>query len=135
MPTVLDIMDVPIPHEVGGRSLLPIVTEPGFAGREYVISTLPFANPDETTRTFDHLARKFHASPVTTVTAGRWSLLDSMDAGTSTLHDLEADPVQERDVIGEHPDIARELHGHLVAFLRETEVPERLLAPRLHLDV
>jgi hypothetical protein len=38
-------------------------------------------------------------------------------------------------VIGNHKDVAGELHQLLVKFMRETNVPERLMRPRLELRV
>ena len=73
--------------------------------------------------------------PVTTITAGQWSLLYSPDPGVSQLYNLESDPRQQHNVIGTYTYEARELHRFLVEFMRETNVPDRLLKPRLELRV
>ena len=75
------------------------------------------------------------AGVVTTVTAGEWSLLYTVDPGMSELYHLASDPGQERNVIAQEMETARELHGMLVAFMRETGLPEHLLRPRLELRV
>ena len=62
-----------------------------------------------------------------------WSLLYSSLPGVSKLYNLTADPKQSTNVIETHLDVASELHQKLVYFMRETEVPKRLLDPRLEL--
>ena len=104
-------------------------------GRDFVVSTIPFANPGDPVRSVDNIRRQLGASPVTTVTAGRWSLLYSMDEGMSQLYDLEADPGQERDVIHDRQEVAKELQQYLVKFMRETNVAPALLRPRLDLKI
>ena len=64
---------------------------------------------------------------------GVWSLLFSPLPGVSRLYNLAADPTQSDNVIEQNMDVASELHRKLVRFMRETEVPERLLNPRLEL--
>ena len=71
--------------------------------------------------------------PVTTITSGEWSLLYSPPEGLSELYNLSSDPNQLKNVIGAHTDDAREIHQLLVKFMRETEVPDRILKPRLEL--
>ena len=48
---------------------------------------------------------------------------------------LSADPKQLNNVIVSHTDVAGELHRMLTEFMRETEIPDRLLRPRLELRV
>ena len=83
----------------------------------------------------DNFLRDLKDPPVTTVTAGHWSLLYSPAPGVSQLYDLASDPRQLENVIGTHTDEAREIHRLLVEFMRETNVPERLLKPRLDLRI
>ena len=94
---------------------------------------LPFANPGDPVRSVDNFLRDLKDPPVTTVTAGQWSLLYSPEPGVSQLYDLGADPRQFDNVIESHMDIAGEMHRLLVEFMRENEVPQRLLQPRLEL--
>ncbi|MCE2458525.1 MAG: sulfatase [Dehalococcoidia bacterium] len=133
MPTVLDLLDLDIPDFVQGRSLAPAMRDRSRSGREYTISSLPFANPGDPVRSVDNFLRDLKDPSVTTVTAGQWSLLYSPDPGVSQLYNLESDPHQNDNVIGRHMDVAGELHRLLVEFMRENEVPQRLLQPRLDL--
>ena len=133
MPTVLELLGVEIPPYVQGKSLVSRLHDTALPGREYVISSIPFANPGDPVQSVDSLLRTLSDPPVTTITAGEWSLLYSPQAGLSELYNLQADPHQHADVIGTHTETAKELHRFLVAFMRETNVPERLLEPRLAL--
>ena len=47
----------------------------------------------------------------------RWRLLE-----TDQLYDLDADPAQERNVIVDHPDVARAMLDHLAAWWADVEV-------------
>ena len=116
-----------------GRSLAPALRDPATQGRDFVVSSLPFANPGDPVHSVDNLLRVLTEPPVTTVTSGGWSLLYSPLPGVSKLYDLTTDPRQSTNVIEPHLDVASELHRKLVHFMRETEVPERLLNPRLEL--
>ena len=135
MPTVLDLLDVYIPDFVQGRSLAPAMRDNSRAGRDYVVSSLPFANPGDPVHSVDNLLRTLTEPPVTTITSDGWSLLYSPLEGVSQLYHLGADSTQSNNVIEKRLDVARELHQMLVKFMRETEVPDRLLKPRLELRV
>ena len=100
-----------------------------------MISSIPFANPGDPVHSVDNLLRPLSDYPVTTVTSGEWSLLYSPQEGVSELYHLTSDPRQLQNVIGTHGDIAREMHQFLVRFMRETQVPDRLLTPRLDLRI
>ena len=133
MPTVLDLLGVEIPDFVQGRSLAPALRDPKAEGRDFVVSSLPFANVGDPVHSVDNLLRVVTEPPVTTVTSGGWSLLYSPLPGVSRLYNLSADAKQSNNVIERHMDVASELHQKLVHFMRETQVPERLLNPRLEL--
>ena len=55
-----------------------------------------------------------------TVTTEEWALICSPRGRGSELYDLRSDPRQEKNVIAEHADVARELHGALLRFLEES---------------
>ena len=133
MPTVLGLFDQPAPVWVQGRSLVPAVRDPKEGGREFSISTIPFANPGDRIRSVDNVSRPLTSGLVTTVTAGEWSLLFSVEPGMSELYHLPSDPGQEKNIIGDNADTARDVHGFLVKFMRDTGVAESLMKPRLEL--
>ena len=133
MPTVLDLLGIDVPDFVQGLSLAPALQDSARPGRDYVVSSLPFANPGDPVHSVDNLLRTLQEPPVTTVTSGEWSLLYSPVPGVSQLYDLHDDPNQLDNVIETRTEVALELHRTLVRFMRETGVPERLLRPRLEL--
>lgn len=135
MPTVLDILGQPTPDWVEGRSLLPAMGDPSTKGREITVSSIPFANPGDPVRSVDNISRRLQASVVTTVTTDEWTLLYSADPGMSELYNLSSDPQQQKNLIGDHGVAARDLHGSLVSFMRETGLAPDLIEPRLNLRI
>ncbi len=133
MPTALELFDVPVPDWVEGRSLLPAMADAGAAGRDFVVSTVPFANKGSEVRSVDNVSRPLNVAVATTVTSDNWSLIYSVEPGLSKLYDLAADPAQQNDLIASRPEMARELHNKLVRFMHETNLPRDLLEPRLEL--
>ena len=130
MPTVLDIAGVSSPGNVHGASLLPRMRDSSAAGREFTVSTIPFANPGDEVRSVDSIRRNLVNSQVTTITAGDWSLLYSMDEGMSELYNLANDPAQENNIISENFEVAKDVHQYLLKFMRDTGVSDHLLKPR-----
>ena len=133
MPTVLEMLSCDVPEYVEGHSLLAKLKDPSNKGREFTISSIPFANPGDPVRSVDNFLRMLKVPTVTTITSDRHTLLYSPEAGQSRLYDLSLDPDQERDIIATQPEIARELHQHLVKFMRDTQLADYLMQPRLAL--
>ena len=48
---------------------------------------------------------------------------------------VRTDAVETDNVISRNPDVAAELHRLLVKFMAETNVPRRLVEPRLELKI
>ena len=86
-------------------------------------------------RSVDNFLRMLKAPTVTTITSGNYSLLFSPDAGQSKLYDLSQDPGQEKNIISDQPEVGKELHQYLIKFMRDTNVAEYLLKPRLKLCI
>ncbi len=135
MPTVLDIMGQDIPEVVQGRSLYPAMQDPRRGGRDFVISTIPFANPGDRVRSVDNVSRPLTSGLVTTVTGGEWSLLFSVEPGQSELYHLPTDPRQQNNVIHQNREVARDLHRSLLGFMRENNVASSLIRPREYLRI
>ncbi len=135
MPTVLDIMGQDIPEVVQGRSLYPAMKDPRREGRDFVISTIPFANPGDRVRSVDNVSRPLTSGLVTTVTGGGWSLLFSVEPGYSELYHLPTDPQQQNNVIHQNRDVAKDLHQSLLGFMRENNVASSLIRPREDLRI
>jgi arylsulfatase A-like enzyme len=135
MPTVLEVLGCDIPDFVEGQSLLSKIDNSAVSGREFAVSSIPFANPGDPVRSVDNFLRMLKAPTVTTITSDNYSLLYSQEKGQSKLYDLSLDPGQQKDIISDQPDVGKELHQHLVKFMRDTHVAEYLLKPRLELCI
>jgi arylsulfatase A-like enzyme len=133
MPTVLDILGQKIPDEVEGESLLPKLKDNTLQGREFVISTHPFANIRTIIRSVDGRERPALMGSDTTVTTSEWSLLYSTEPEQSWLYHLPSDAKQGKNVIDKHPDIAKELHQLLIKFMYDYNLSPELRDPRLEL--
>jgi arylsulfatase A-like enzyme len=135
MPTVLDILGQPIPEWVDGQSLLPAMRDAATAGREFTVSTEPFANPGDEVRSVDDQRRVLYRGQATTVTTDRHALIYSIEPGRSELYDLNCDARQESNVIHTNVSLARELHGTLLRFMEETGAASHLVESRRELRV
>ena len=135
MPTVLDFLGQEIPEFVQGESLLPKIHNTSMPGREFTITTVPFANPGDSVNSVDGIRRRLQASPVTTITTDQWSFLYSMDEGMSELYDLRSDPKQKENLIYGRTDIARDVHNYMLKFLSDTNVAPHLLKSRRELKL
>ena len=113
--------------------MLPMVKDPKTAGRDYVVSAHPFINAGDTLRSIDDFPRLTEKDSEATVTTEEWALLYNTEPGMSELYNLKSDPRQEKNLIKGNPDKARELHQLLVKYMRETNISEHLLKPRLEL--
>ena len=133
MPTLLDLFGVEIPPTVQGCSLLPLLRGQVDKVRDYAVSgRFIYEVPEgvaDTSVEFDGMAGEQSQVCSRTLTTDRWSYICAPYDMPSQLYDLCADPDQARNVIGEHPQVARELHERLSRFLEETGAPEPGIAP------
>jgi choline-sulfatase len=111
-PTLLDLLSLPVPPNLDGGSLLPLLegrtpsrTAPGAL---YAETYLPF---------YTYGWAKLRA-----VRDGRWKLID---APTPELYDLERDPRELTNLHQRRSEIARDLRQRLDTFLEQTGDPER----------
>ncbi|MGD9142207.1 MAG: hypothetical protein PVG61_00005, partial [Dehalococcoidia bacterium] len=93
----------------------------------------PFINAGEWMKSVDGVNRMTEKDSTATVTTDEWTLLYNTEPGMSELYNLKSDPRQEKNLIKEQPDKAHELHQLLVEYMRETNLAEHLLQPRLEL--
>ena len=133
MPTVLDLMGLEAPSWVEGRSLLGRMRDTSLPGRDFTVTTVPFANPGDAVNAVDDRRRRMSHANVTTVTTDDWAFLYSPGDTRSELYNLKADPKQESNVITQYPERAEEIHEHLVDFMRETRLAPHMLEYRKQL--
>lgn len=109
-PTLLDLCAIPPgPLRFDGRSLAGVLR-----GR-----------PDEALQGrmlawyYPHDHGSGHR-PSAAIRRGSWKLIHRLDAATSELYDLKADPGEARDLAAEHPERAAALRAELLAWIVET---------------
>jgi arylsulfatase A-like enzyme/tetratricopeptide (TPR) repeat protein len=98
LPTIAEAIDLPLPDSVQGQSLWPLL---GGAG---VFDEVPVY-----AETF-YPELHFGWSPLTAIHNRQFQLIQSSDP---ELYDLDHDPLQERDLIDTHSDVAQRLTGKL----------------------
>jgi arylsulfatase A-like enzyme len=123
LPTLLDLAGVEVdpPEPFHGRSFAPMLRgEPQEMLHEFAVTSACLLRPDRS------------APPVNITTpmlyTDRWAYAPIGADGRPELFDLDVDPYAERSVAGEQPKVIRELHGRLVAWLREMDAPRETLA-------
>jgi arylsulfatase A-like enzyme len=139
VPTVLDLLDVPVPDDLvlHGRSFAPLLrgesVAPGLGplGRDFVVSAIPLANPGEMLGIVDGFMRRVTAyQPATITTQDGWSLLYAARGEPVELYSLPDDPGQLRNLAGAHPDIVKHLHRRYIDLLETVGTADYLLEPR-----
>jgi arylsulfatase A-like enzyme len=113
-PTVHELLNVPIPEAVQGRSLVPLLRG----------EAAPAEDSDDkgvicTAAGGEMLAYR----------TDQWKLFWQREAETLELYDLKADPAETTNVIESHPEVAARLHEQLEAHIAaaeatDTELPE-----------
>lgn len=116
MPTILDACGAATPENLDGISLMPLLT-----GADVIW-------PDRTLFTQWHrgdVPERFRNCAVRTQ---RYKLVDGTE-----LYDLEADPGEQRDIAGEHPDLVIQLRDAYDAWLHDVSNTRGYEPPRIHL--
>jgi arylsulfatase A-like enzyme len=105
LPTVLDVLELPVPAQLQGTSLLPLMRGRRSAPAAIVAS----------------LAR-FPALQSRSIRSGRWKYVHRYaEPREHMLFDLEADPQERNNLIDSRPTKARELARALTGFVAERE--------------
>jgi arylsulfatase A-like enzyme/Flp pilus assembly protein TadD len=107
MPTVLDMVGLPIPAEVQGRSLVPLFFDPNReeSGAGYAYSETYYP--------------RFHYgwSDLKSYQDRRFKLILAPDL---ELYDVFNDPQEQKNLAGENPQAARDLYARAAQFLERT---------------
>lgn len=102
MPTILNLLGVPIPDRVQGEDLWPMVTQGKASPRDTIITA------------FGHYA---------SVRTAKWNYVAPWAKVGATprieLYDLASDPQELTNVIAKHPDVAREMDAWLKRYIQE----------------
>lgn len=117
MPTILDLMDVPIPSRVQGLSLAAMIRGERKGIRDFAISSLTYTTDAEV-----RCPTCFRSKDYLYVYGG--------DEWGSELYDLKADPGETEDIIEKSPDVAKQFHAQYLEFLKKINCPRTNLDAR-----
>jgi len=115
LPTVLDFLDVPLPDDIHGSSLLNVRGEGKAAER--------------VARSWTSLMPALYAGLI----AGDHKLIRNLDSGETELYNLRHDPDEKHDLSEEEPSLARQLSALLQSTglstieMKDTELDEKTL--------
>ena len=143
MPTILDLARVEAPGTMHGGSMVPLITGGRDRLREFAVSSHSICSPvggrPSTIVTPDWTL--ILGAPEPSSTAGSVPTTEAIDsrgrsevpslaALTPQLYDNGADPAMTNDVIAENLDVAGELRGLYVGYLRSVGTSEEFIRPR-----
>ena len=101
LPTILDIVGLPAPEGLPGRSLAPLLFEERDDG-EYLEREEIIGYADTRRSMTDVMGARAEGYYIRTP---RWHFLWYKDADEMALYDMSADPRSERDLAGENPEL------------------------------
>lgn len=112
MPTVLDLLGIPVPEYLEGRSLMPVIRGEETKDRTAFIQTsrAGYGEPDPKNVT-DHIRA---------VRTGEWKLIHyyfKEDPARFELYHVSIDTMEQRNVIDSHPAVANRLRQELFEWL------------------
>ena len=131
MPTILDLLDLPVPDRVQAKSVLPLVE--GASIHDLVVTSAPFEEVGESSKTVDGQNRVVVEVSPSSITDGDWDLLYAVEGQKVELYRSKEDIGHQRDLSETHPDVVASLHGRFAQWLIAIDTPERYLAPRRRL--
>jgi len=113
MPTFLELAGVPVPSDLHGKSLVPLITGKSRKPvRQYAFSS-------------QALTTSVANRPKTTVRDKNWTLIVGGKEGSPPeLYDLRRDPGQKKNIFSKNKDVAKRLHSALLKFLRDVGTEE-----------
>lgn len=131
MPTILDVIEEEVPERVQGKTLLPLIAGESKSIHDIVVTAAPFEDLGKITKTVDDNSRITKEISPSTITDGKWDLLyGTYEAGQYELYRTKEDVGHQNNLIERYPEVAKELHGKFLNWLRENQAPEEIIEPR-----
>lgn len=137
MPTILDLAGAEVPEFVQGKSLVPFLRGERPEWRDFFVTSWAIIHePKETiTQAVDGTERIVLSPRPSTIHTKEWTLIYSVEGDVVELYHTASDPRQERNVVKEYPQVAREIHAKFVRFLEECGTKEDYLEHRRKITV
>ncbi|MFC1714425.1 sulfatase [Candidatus Poribacteria bacterium] len=114
-PTILDLLNAPVPSRVQGESLLPLIRRERQSIRDFAISSLTYVQDEEV-----RCPASFRTKDFLYIYGG--------DEWSSELYNLQSDPEEKQNIIDSRADVAEQLHQQYLGCL------EKLNCPKMSLD-
>ena len=133
MPTLLELAGAPLPKNMNGSSLVPVLQGKDYAGHEFVVTSAPLQNAGEISQMEDDIGRMIHSAQMATLRTEEWSFLYSVAGEPAELYHLPTDPRQAKNLVDGERDMTEKLHKTYVNFLKSNNIRKELLAVRDHL--
>jgi len=137
LPSILEFLDIASPPDVQGSSFWPLLTGGRQSIHEHAFSSrFPPRAGDPTYAAvdgaaFDGWVGSDRTVEPSTVTSDEWAYICAPHGIPSELYDLRSDPKQQRNMIDQHPLVAREMRDAWIDFLRGHGAPETRVRPFL----
>jgi arylsulfatase A-like enzyme len=131
-PTVLELLGLPALPDVDGRSLVPeiVATARGEAPPDGEDDGVAFAQIDQAWGRTREGPR-----PMVAVNQGQWRLMFRAGFPKRTeLYDKSADPREQRNIVGEQPEVTERLKERAVGYLNSPPPPWGEDAPIVEID-
>jgi arylsulfatase A-like enzyme len=130
MPTVLELAEVETPDRVQANSILPLINGEKDAVNDFLVTSAPFEEPGQISKTVDDTAREAKETSPSTITDGEWDLLYSVHGQPVELYRTKEDPGHLTNVFEDNRDVADRLHAKFFAWLEALDASEEVLEPR-----
>ena len=134
MPTLLDLVQAPIPDTVHGKSFAPVLNGKADKQRDIAVSSWSIVHePVGKQRvvlnpyTWAELAWRLKPS---TVVDGEWALIVGAGDLVPELYHLKSDPQQQKNVFEQNRPIAQRLHKSYIEFLESVGTNPDFIEPR-----
>ncbi len=136
LPSVLEFVGHPIPERIEGNSFWPLVSD-GTTDQEYAFSSRfpPAAGSPVGGTAFDGWVGSDRNVEPSTVTSREWAYLAAPEGLESELYDLEADPDQQKNLLGENREVAATMRKAWLNFLGEHGASKSRIRPFVDAEV
>ena len=124
MPTILELAGLPVPEDLSGRSLVPLIEGDEQGRRDFHSEVMTFAPPNR---------RPGDKDQIRALVRFPWKYIHDYRKNSGELYDLSADPRERNDLADEHPHRAAEMRREIERW-KESTVPRWKTTIRRPLD-